>query len=142
MATRSELTLLQRIALGEEGAKRPLSTDPEKLRYSIQKHLQDMFNTRQGDAQANPDYGLPDFNELDMTAGFESAIDGIKNAIKRHLTLYESRLVRVRVSYIKNEEDPTDLMFEITGQLNIKGRRNNVRFEASLFNEGVVKVTT
>lgn len=142
MAVRSELTLLQRIALGEEGAKKPLTITPEKLRDSIQQHLQDMFNTRKGDALANPEYGLPDFNELDMAEGFESAIDGIKRAIKQHLSLYESRLNRVRVNFIKNEDDPTDLMFEITASLNIKGKHSRVRFEANMFKDAVVKVTT
>lgn len=142
MAERSELTLLQRISLGNEGAKKSLEIDLEKLRYSVLQHLQDMFNTRQGDVPANDQYGLPDFNELDMSDGFEYAMEGIKKAIKKHIELYEPRLAGVRVHFVANVENPMDLMFEIKARLNIKGKISRVRFEASLNNDGALKVTT
>ncbi len=142
MSAQSELTLFQRIALGEEGAKKQLTLDPDKLRQSIGLHLQNMFNTRQGSAMANDDYGLPDFNDLDMSDGFTSAMNGVKKAIKQHLDKYETRLSKVRVNYIENDDDPLDLRFEIKAQLNIKGHRGKVRFEAYMLGDGPVKVTS
>lgn len=142
MSAQSELTLFQRMALCEEGTKKQLTLDPDKLHHSVQLHLQNMFNTRQGTSMANPDYGLPDFNDLDMSNGFTVAVTEIKKAIKQHLDKYESRLNKVRVNYIENDNDPTDLRFEIKGQLNMRGYKGRARFEANMLSEGAVKVTS
>ena len=75
-------TLLQRIALGDEGAKQSLDVDEDKLRESVQMHLQNMFNVRQGSVSALDDYGLPDFNDLDMSSGYMKAVTEMRKAIK------------------------------------------------------------
>lgn len=144
MSTQSEYTLFQRIKLGQEGATKQLSLDPYKLRLSIQHHLQNMFNTRQGSTMANLDYGLPDFNDLDMSNGFTLAVAEIKTAIVLHLQNYEPRLVKqsIRVNHIEDTDEPLGLQFEISARLNLEGYSGRVRFEASLLNEGSVKVTT
>lgn len=142
MTIQAELTLFQRLKLGEEGTKKQVTINPDTLRRSIGQHLQNMFNTRQGASSANADYGLPDFNDLDMSNGFSSAINEIKKSIKQHLDQYESRLNGVRVNYLEDPDDPLNLRFEIRGRLNLEGHSGRVRFEASMKNDGAVKVST
>lgn len=142
MSLVSEFTLFQRIQMGEDSSQKKLELDPEKLRKSIGIHLQDMFNTRQGAVLANPDYGLPDFNDIDMSNGFQLAKNELEKAIKAHLKQYEMRIGRVRVNYVKDLENPLNLRFEIKGLLNLRGQASRVRFEVCMDSEGAFKVTS
>ena len=41
-----------------------LVPDADKLATAVLSHLARLLNTRQGSAATQPDYGLPDFNDL------------------------------------------------------------------------------
>lgn len=133
-------TLLQRIALGDEGAKQSLDVDEDKLRESVQMHLQNMFNVRQGSVSALDDYGLPDFNDLDMSSGYMKAVTEMRKAIKLALEKYEPRLDRVRVRYIQNDDNPLDLRFEINAHMAIPESPVRVRFHTMMANDGLCRV--
>ncbi len=135
-----ENSLLQRIALGDEGARRSLEVDPDKVRLSIQHHLQNLFNVRQGSVPSVPDYGLPDFNDLDLSSGYGTAVTEVRKAIRESLERYEPRLSQVKVRYLRDEDNPLDLRFEITAKLALSNSPVRVRFETQLGNEALVKV--
>lgn len=135
-----ENSLLQRIALGDEGAQRSLDPDPDRVRLSIQQHLQNLFNVRQGSVSSLPDYGLPDFNDLDMSTGYGTAVTEVRKAIRESLERYEPRLTQVKVRYLRDDDNPLDLRFEITAKLALSTSPARVRFETQLGNEALVKV--
>jgi type VI secretion system protein len=97
-----------------------------------------MLNTRQGSVPAQPDYGLPDFNDLAVT--FPDAIFELRRIIKQSIELYEPRLSRVKVEHVKDEENPLALRYEITAQLNLDNENASVWFETTLDSQGRVKV--
>ncbi|NQZ08746.1 MAG: type VI secretion system baseplate subunit TssE [Algicola sp.] len=125
----NELTIFQRLAQGKHGANQKGQLDASRLRQSIAEHLQNMFNTRQGSSSANPEYGLPDFNDLDMEYGFADAVSEIKKSIKRQLELHEPRIKNPKVAYLPNEDNPLELRFEIHARFNMKGQSGRIRFE-------------
>ena len=135
-----EYSLLQRVALGDEGAQRSLDVGVDKLRQSVRLHLQNLFNVRQGSVSALPDYGLPDFNDLDLNAGYMQAVREMRKAIKKALDDYEPRLDQARVSFNHNEDNPLDLRFEIVARLIIPGSPVRVKFETMMGNDGLFKV--
>lgn len=125
----NELTIFQRLAKGKYGANQKGKLDATQLRQSIAEHLQNMFNTRQGSSTANPDYGLPDFNDLDMEHGFANAVSEIKKSIKKQLELHEPRIKSPKVAYLPNEDNPLELRFEIQARFNMEGQSGRIRFE-------------
>ncbi|BBB25264.1 type VI secretion system baseplate subunit TssE [Amphritea japonica] len=133
-------TLLQRVALGDEGAKQSLDVNEDKLRKSVQMHLQNMFNVRQGSVAALDDYGLPDFNDLDMSSGYMKAVTDMRKAIKLSLEKYEPRLERIRVRYLQNDENPLDLRFEINAHMAIPDCPVRVKFQTMMASDGLCKV--
>jgi type VI secretion system protein len=102
-------------------------------------HLQDLFNTRQGSAMACPEYGLPDFNDLihqsPLTMESELA-KAIKEAIRR----YEPRLSAVRVTHLKDADDPLNLTFQVSARLTVGEKRRPVSFETVVTESGRMRV--
>lgn len=138
---KSEHHLMERIRLGSESVKASLEFNKDNYRDSVLMHLQKMFNVRQGSCPTNPEYGLPDFNDLDMAMGFTSAVQEIAKAIKNHIENFEPGLSRVRVRHILDPDDPLGMRFEIIGKLNINGRSERIRFETQKTDKGVTVIS-
>lgn len=120
-----DVTLLERIASPENEYN--MQVDPRKVSESVLLHLQKMLNVRQGSSSANPDYGLPDFNQL--ISEFPSAIQELRKAIKQCIEKYEPRLRRVRVESLADDDDPLSLRFEIHAHLIIDDHESKVWYE-------------
>lgn len=132
--------LMQRVKEGADGVSSSIEFDYDAYKNTVFLHLQKIFNTRQGSCLANPNYGLPDFNDLDMKHGFSIAVNMVRNAIKDNIQLYESGLNRVRVKFVQDETRPLDLKFEIVGVLSVGGRNERVRFETKRSLSGFLEV--
>ncbi|NQZ31398.1 MAG: type VI secretion system baseplate subunit TssE [Oceanospirillaceae bacterium] len=137
-----EYSLLQRIAMGDEGANQSLDIGADKLKRSVQLHLQNMFNVRQGSVPTSLDYGLPDFNDLDISSGYATAVSEVRKAIKLSLERYEPRLTSVKVRHIWDEDNQLELRYEITARMNIKDKNVRVRFETLMADEKFFRVTS
>jgi type VI secretion system protein len=96
----------------------------ESPREAIVEHLKMLLNTRRGQVAANPDYGVPDFN--DVVHVFPAAIPRIQTSIQSAIEAFEPRLVNVLVRHAPDEDEPSSLQFEITGQLNRGGGHESV----------------
>jgi type VI secretion system protein len=131
-------TLLERIDHPEEESVRQLTPDTEKLLDSVLGNLQRIFNTRKGSVLSLPDYGSPDFN--DLVDQFPDAIMEIRKAILINVKEYEPRLKNIRVRHIPDDENPLDLKFEISGQLNLGNSRTSVAFTTIMGDSGRIKV--
>lgn len=133
----SEMTLCERIARGAEGLDKTHNINVDRLRDSIVRHLQRMFNTREGSVKANSDYGLPDFNDIDKTHGFEQAKYQISRAIKEHIMAFEPRFKVSRVKYIEDEDNQLQMNYVIVGRLNVASLTEKVNFSANLSADGI-----
>ena len=133
-----EKSFFERLEAPAEGDGYRLRTDSRRLTESVLIHLRDLLNTRQGSAMALPDYGLPDFN--DLAKRFPDAIFELKRNIKSCIEKFEPRLTRVRVEYVRDEEDPLRLRYEISAQLLSEDEATNVCFETTLESGGKVRV--
>ena len=137
-----EYSLLQRISMGDEGANQSLDIGAEKLKRSVQMHLQNMFNVRQGSVPTSLEYGLPDFNDLDISSGYATAVSEIRKAIKVSLERFEPRLTRIKVKHLWDEDNQLELRYEITARMNIKDDSVRVRFETMMADEKLFKVSS
>lgn len=132
-----ERTLLERIARPEENVS-TINLQPRKVADSVLSHLDKIMNTREGSCAANPDYGLPDFN--DLVHRFPDAIYELRRAIKRCIEKFEPRLTRVKVSYAPDDNNPIHLRFEITANLVIDGQISHVLYETTLDSDGRARI--
>lgn len=133
-----ERSLLERIDHPEVESIRQLTPDTNELSRSILRNLQNMFNTRQGSVLTVAEYGSPDFN--DLVDQFPDAIMEIRKSILYNVKQYEPRLKNIRVRHIPDEENPLDLKFEISGQLNLGKSRTSVAFTTIMGDSGRIKI--
>lgn len=133
-----ERSLLERIDHPEVESIRQLTPDTDELSRSILRNLQNIFNTRQGSVLTVAEYGSPDFN--DLVDQFPDAIMEIRKSILYNVKEYEPRLKNIRVRHIPDEENPLDLKFEISGQLNLGKSRTSVAFTTIMGDSGRIKI--
>ncbi|MBZ9613414.1 type VI secretion system baseplate subunit TssE [Rheinheimera maricola] len=137
---KKESYLMRRVKTGVDGKTTSVEFDHHVYKQTVFLHLQKIFNIRQGSCLANPDYGLPDFNDLDMKYGFSIAVKEVVKAIKENIEKYESGLKRVRVNFVRDETKPLELRFEIVGVLTARGLSERVRLETRKSSSGILEV--
>lgn len=137
---RKENYLMQRVKAGADGNTTSVEFDRHAYKSSVFLHLQQMFNVRKGSCLANPDYGLPDFNDLDMQYGFSLAVKEVVKSIKDNIEKHEPGLKRVRVRFIRDESSPLDLSFEILGVLTVGEESERIRFQTKKSAAGMLEV--
>lgn len=125
----------------QAGGSRRLEPDPITAMEAVSRHLQDLFNTRQGSSLARPDYGLPDFNDL-VFGGQRDVEAGLGTAIREAIRAFEPRLTAVRVRHIPVDDDPLSLRYEISGRLLLGNKRASVAFETIITESGRIRVKT
>jgi len=131
-----EQTLLNRIASGSDrGRSRHEATATENLDAlieSVQTHLVRLLNSRQGMAEAQPDYGLPSL--VDITVGSGNYVQLVQDTIRQTIEKFEPRLRRVRVSQRLDEEATADkekLIFRIDAILVGRSGEHRVWYETA-----------
>lgn len=131
-------TLLERLRKpGDENLRRAGSSVRDRL-DSVLGHLQRMLNTRQGNAPAVPDYGVPDLS--DIVREFPESRQTLEQAIRRSIERYEPRLADVRVRYAPSEKDILTLTFEVTARLLVDGSKTGISFVTRIDPDGRVDV--
>lgn len=132
-----ESTLLERIASGRRDAK--IDLDVALLADSVLRHLERLFNVRQGSVATRPDYGLPDINSL--VHRFPDAGIEFRKAIKRAIDDFEPRLRNATVT--GDDDDRGDMLllrFKITAQLVARGMKKPVNFTTQIDDDGRLRV--
>lgn len=124
---RNESTLLERLTNPDPTGSRRLDLDMGRVKRSILNHLQQMFNTRHGHAPAQPDYGIPDLNTFMFE--FPESIAPMRQAIERSIEKYEPRLKHVKAVWVRDEENPLNIRFEISARLAMD--KGNIPFKFS-----------
>ncbi len=80
----------------------------------ILAHLRRLLNTRQGDAQAHPSYGLAD--TLDLRSALPGSGTQLAACIAEAICRHEPRLTDVQVRRVPND-DPLMLVFSVCARL-------------------------
>lgn len=119
--------LLDRLAAGETR---------KDVVGSVVAHLRDLLNTRQGDSQTVPDYGLVDF--ADVCHHMPKGVAMIQQQMRAVIQKYEPRLRNVSVRHVPND-DPLTLSFEVVGRID-DGERRIVRLSTTVNAGGQVTV--
>lgn len=123
---RNELRLFERLISPEPPSGRRLTLDVSLLKRSIINHLQHMFNSRHGHAPAQPDFGIPDLNAFMFE--FPDSITPMRQAIERSIEKFEPRLKNIKAVWVRDEENPLNIRFEITARLAIDGGNVPLKF--------------
>ena len=132
-----ERSLLERVA-HPELENYHVNTDFGKMSDSVLRHLFNMLNVRQDSASINPDYGLPDFN--DLVSRFPDAFLELTRAIRTCIEKYEPRLQNVRVQHVPDKGNAFELRFEINANLEVEGQKSRVWYETTMDPTGKAKV--
>jgi type VI secretion system protein len=136
MATHARGSLFER--LGGETARRSGLAQEAALTASVASHLSKMLSTRAGSVQTLPDYGLPDFNDINKSA--HDVLLSSRAAIESFIRRYEPRLSAVSVNLAANNQTPLKLGLRIEATLAADGNRYPVAFLAQLSASGEVVV--
>ena len=118
-------------------------TSDQKAVGSVLTHLENLLNSRQGDAQAQPDYGIPEECEFMLSAsnGLEKVCQNLQWVIKK----FEPRLREVRVTplLIENsnfKESQMQRRFEIKGILRSEHNESEISFASEVLPSGRIRV--
>lgn len=139
-------TLFERLKTGETGGRigrsprrHDTSEGSGQVLASILCNLQRLLNSRQGHAQACPEYGL-----LDMSQVLSSLPDGaerIEHAIQKCIEQYEPRLTRVRVKRVEDPSRPLHICFWISARLLTGNEALDVSLETLVATTGRVQIS-
>ena len=121
------------------GPQRTLHQNTEALQQSVLLNLRRIFNTRQGQVTALPDFGMPDLTEL--AHGFPDSVETVRQAIQQGIAKYEPRLQGARVRHVADDDDDSRILrFEITARLAAADEQPGVRYESVVNPAGRVRV--
>ncbi len=130
--------LLDRIREAERQGMAAQEEDIRPLVRSVLKNLQRILNTRRGNVETLPEFGIPDFTEIVHT--MPESILQFQQAIRQTIRCYEPRLEHVRVKYVPMEDDPLAIHFELMAHLPVGRKRHPVTIHTEVTSEGVVRV--
>ncbi len=130
--------LLDRIREAERQGNLPQGDDIRLLMRSVLNNLQRILNTRRGNVETLPEFGIPDFTEIVHT--MPESIIQFQQAIRQTIRRYEPRLEHVRVKYMPVEDDPLAIHFELMAHLPVGRKRHPVTIHTEVTSEGMVKV--
>jgi type VI secretion system protein len=135
-----EKRLLERIVEYEVGGGRSRVARADLMIGSIIAHLSRILNTRQGSAQFDPEFGVPDFTNL--ATNFElNSMGAIANNIARTIARYEPRLRSPRVAPVRSAGNQLALTFSIEGSIALDQRDIPVRLATQVSPDGHVSLS-
>ncbi|WP_122339337.1 type VI secretion system baseplate subunit TssE [Pseudomonas caricapapayae] len=130
-------SLFQRLV--GETVRLPGCTEEEQLMTSIATHLSNVLATRAGSVKMLPDYGLPDLNNMNMSA--HETLKQSRAAIEKTIRAYEPRLSEVYVMSGEHSENILSLQFSIRAIVKSGGIKKAARFTAVVSGAGKVSVS-
>ena len=134
---RSNVTLFERLADPEKGARRTIRENNQEIADSVMRHLQKLLNTRQGHVPIRSDYGMPDFT--DCAESLPATLDKVRRAIKDSIEAFEPRLRRVKITHLPSD-DSLQLHFGISGQLATGNQKVSTFFSTRVAPSGSAQV--
>ncbi|MCC6572574.1 MAG: type VI secretion system baseplate subunit TssE [Planctomycetes bacterium] len=133
-------TLLERLSQARTRPARTMTEDPNALLKSVIRNLARILNSRQGQAPAQMDFGIPAPSEI--TQAFPDSVDRMQRIIRRCIEKYEPRLHSVNVIYVENEDDQLTLRFQVTAKVQASQQQHSVFFDTLVNSTGHVNLTS
>lgn len=106
------------------------------LKKSIQDHLVQLLNARQGVLPHLPDYGLPDLTAVYQEMPY--SINTLADSVKSTLARYEPRLINIKVTPYSMSKGDFVIHFQISGQM-VNGEQ--LRFQTYFLSGGYAAVS-
>ena len=106
--------LLERIRYAEQ--MRSYNYDELSLSHSIVRYLSLILNTQQGNVLTDPDFGMPDLNQLHYGIGLDS-LRRLERTIAGSVMKFEPRIKNVNVCFMTESNNHLLLMFQMTAQI-------------------------
>jgi len=131
----NEDRLLERIRMWKADPTRRGRADFRKQIDSVVNHLKKILNTRQGNVPIAADYGIPDLTNF--MQNYPDSVKEIEKGICNAISVYESRLNSVKVSFIPQVEDFLCLRFQITAELKDDSGKN-INIETIVDSDGKI----
>ena len=104
---------------------------------SVLEHLRVLLNTRRGDSEAAPDFGIPDFT--DYLHNVPNALLELQIALQQTIARYEPRLTQIVVRAV--DVDPASLVLYFEVSAKVTGARDQpLRFVTRMVRGGRVLV--
>ncbi|MCE5246443.1 MAG: type VI secretion system baseplate subunit TssE [Candidatus Polarisedimenticolia bacterium] len=135
----SERSLFERLRRPELERERRGADRASEVQASVLAHLRAMLNSRQGNAPAAPDYGVPDLT--DLARGYPDSAASLERALQRSIAALEPRLASVEVRLAPPEDGSLTLAFEISARLVVGEGRAAVAFVTRVGPDGRVDVS-
>ncbi|CCO24155.1 type VI secretion system baseplate subunit TssE [Maridesulfovibrio hydrothermalis] len=135
----NEQRLLERIRYMEQEPDSRDTAEPGQVVKSILDYLRMILNTRQGNAQIAPDFGVPDFTSMIGSTGLDAVRD-IEESMTEVILKYEPRLENVKIEFIPEEDMPLSLQFKLQAKLALDDQEVPVVFETVLDPDGRIMV--
>jgi len=111
---------------------------PGGAEEAIRRNLSRLLNARRGSAPAALAYGLPDLNDLSSESG--EILRSMRRALRETIERYEPRLADVAINFDRDEDDPLNLRFSVSAQIDEDGERRAVRYETLVNSSGRFEV--
>ncbi|MDD6182036.1 MAG: type VI secretion system baseplate subunit TssE [Desulfovibrionaceae bacterium] len=92
--------------------------DTQAVIASIMNHICAIMNTRQGSAQIDPAFGIPDFTGAGVSFTHDD-IPRITREMEQFISRYEPRLRNIRIAFRPDNESPLLMSFVLTGELRL-----------------------
>jgi len=136
-----EERLLERISRWDAGSdERRNLASVDILTASVMAHLQRILNTRQGSAQIDERFGIPDFTNI--ASAFTLSLAGeIGNELTEIIARYEPRLKSPLLEMLPDRTDALSLAFELSGVLQVDDNAVPVRLATRIGSQGRVSVS-
>ncbi len=116
------------------GREEPAS-DLAGFTESVLEDLDRLYNTQQGTALIDEEYGLPDFSALFNTMT-PPEIERIERALRRTTERYEPRLTVTGIEHKQRSDDTGVLRFAVSARTEFREQPVNLEFFALLGGEG------
>ncbi|MDM8555560.1 type VI secretion system baseplate subunit TssE [Desulfococcaceae bacterium HSG7] len=128
--------LFERIRGLDINAERSVAPNGVHLMPSIERHLRQLLNIRQGSVLSDPAMGLPDFTDISDLHTSKSAHD-MERAIKKMVEKHEPRLSGIRVKFDPAKHEYAVLHLTISARL---ARSHDVPFvlDVAISAKGVI----
>jgi type VI secretion system protein len=132
-------SLLERLDAAASGqGARTVQEDRSAAVRSIVRNLQRMLNSRQGNAPAQMDLGIPSPHEL--MQGYPATLEQTIKVIRTCIMRYEPRLSAVVVSHVPSDQAAAAISFRITAQLAGDGAREQLSLQTAISANGRIRL--
>jgi type VI secretion system protein len=136
----SERSILERLARPTTKGLRTLTENTNEITKSVLRNLQNILNSRLGDAPAQPDLGMPSPSEI--TQASPDAINLVMRNLRACIEKYEPRLSGIDIAHVEAGDEILTLRFQVTARLVVSKDGRTISFDTVVNPGGHIRLHT